>query len=37
MNGLHPKSVQFTTAAGKMEKEKKCKKQGTDTKGKFNY
>ena len=37
MNGLHPKSVPFTTAAGKTEKETKHKKQETDTKGKFNY
>ena len=36
MNGLHPKSAPFTTAAGKMEKETKHKNQ-TNTKGKVNY
>lgn len=37
MSGLYPKSVPFTTAARKMEEEIKHKKQGTDTKEKFNY
>lgn len=36
MNASHSKSTPFTTAAGKMEKETKRKKQ-TDRKGNVNY